>query len=692
MAIVCVASSGVFFLYNTNSDNDFTNKITLSTRQKSTTFELSSLLRDLAEGAGNEENLRNSQDQVEVVRKRWSNAQKAFVNGSDLFKVSPEKSAEANAIINELSPLYIRVADKLAGLPSADINSVPSFEIELRPALSEYAELVNDLSQQWVKEQENFRSNSFIMLIIFVGVSLVMVVLGFVFFILPYVRYAKQTHGESELMSERLVLEKKQRLALMSDLNLQLRTPLSAIIGTSELMMNWNLDGKQQESVKSILSSAGNIMHVLDDIVDHTGMENGDTTISRTKFNLHENLEQVIELLRPLARNYKVEISFYCRQGVPQWVQQDEKRLRQVLMNILSDAIKTANGSKIVFAADLVHQAEDLAQIKFTITGLSKNGVDQYSVDANDRITLGRDLTSRIAFELGGRVWSHFNQQGEGEILFTLISEVVSMPGAKVSRDLSGIRVIVIEEDKTNLKVLIRQLSTWGIQSTPFDNLELVEEISGSISRFDLCIMNVDQPDGAGIRVAEKLIRLSGDKLPVIALTSRGGGIIQTPSEVLTTFLTRPVKQLRLFETIARVLDISEAELMRVKEEKVGNAPDPYSLNVIIAQDNDLHRAVAERTLQLLGHKCENAFNMDDLQDKLAHKHYDLILLGADESKWKPFKLTGRSSKLNSKDETVVIGVSEQSTNKSEEFDDVLIGKFTGDKLEEKIKAWFEFE
>jgi two-component system sensor histidine kinase/response regulator len=257
---------------------------------------------------------------------------------------------------------------------------------------------------------------------------------------------------------------------------------------------------------------------------------------------------------------------------------------------------------------------------------------------------------------------------------------------------LSGIRVIVIEEDKTNLKVLIRQLSTWGIQSTPFDNLELVEEISGSISRFDLCIMNVDQPDGAGIKMAEKLIQLSGNKLPVIAVTSRGGGLIQTPSELLTTFLTRPIKQLRLFETIARVLEVSEAELMKVKEDKLGSSSDPYSLNVIIAQDNDLHRAVAERTLQLLGHKCENAFNLDDLQDKLAHKHYDLILLGADENKWKSFKLDGRSGKLNSKDETVVIGVSEQLLEKKQEFDDVLTGNFTGDKLEEKIKSWFEFE
>jgi CheY-like chemotaxis protein len=131
---------------------------------------------------------------------------------------------------------------------------------------------------------------------------------------------------------------------------------------------------------------------------------------------------------------------------------------------------------------------------------------------------------------------------------------------------------------------------------------------------------------------------------------------------------------------------------MKVKAAKTGTTNDPYSLNVIIAQDNDLHRAVAERTLQLLGHSCENAFNIDDLQDKLAHKHYDLILVGADEGKWKSFKLSGRTSKLNSKEETVVIGVSEQSIEKTPDFDDVLTGKFTGDKLEEKIKSWFEFE
>jgi signal transduction histidine kinase/CheY-like chemotaxis protein len=685
-----VASSGIFFLFNAGLEDDYSNKITLSTRQKSTTFELSNLLRDFEDNAVTEDNYRHILDQIEVVRKRWSNAQKAFVNGSELFKISAERSQDANALVNLLSPIYIQVADKLALLNSSDKSSISSSLVEIRGQLAEYAEVVNDLSQQWVKEKEQFRHRSFLILIGLIVFSLVLLVVGFVFLIYPYLRFAKKANTETEVMSNRLDAEKKQRVALMTDINLQLRTPLSAIIGTSELMLRWELDVKQQESVRSLLGSAGNIMHVLDDIADHAGMENGDAKISKARFNLHENLEQVIELLRPLARNYKVELSFYCRQGVPLWVQQDEKRLRQILMNILGDSIKSSVGSKIVCSVDLVHQTEDLAQIKYTISGVHKSAVEQYTLTQKENFTLGKDLTSRIAFELGGRVWSHSSNEGPGEIFFTLVAEVLAQPGNRTTRDLSGIRVIVIDEDKVNLKVLIRQLSTWGIQSTPFDNLDLVEEIIGSISRFDLCIMNVDQPEGAGIKMAEKLIQYSGNKLPVIAVTSRGGGLIQTPSELLTTFLTRPVKQLRLFETIARVLDVSETELMKVKEDK-GNSSDPYSLNVIIAQDNDLHRAVAERTLQLLGHKCENAFNLDDLQDKLAHKHYDLILLGADENKWKSFKLDGRSGKLNSKDETVVIGVSEELLEKKQEYDDVLTGNFTGDKLEEKIKSWFEF-
>jgi len=692
LSLACVAISGVYFLIRTNQDDDLTNKITLSTRQKSTTLELADMLREFSDKSEGNENIKQEIDEIEVIRKKWSNAQKAFVNGSDLFKISTSKSEESNSIVNQLSPIYIRIGDQLHNLSLENVNSNAELERNLRPSLKQYAELVNDLSLQWVKEQERERQVSFIVLFMLVGITCVLIVVGFLLLIRPYIKWAKLANKDSDAMALRLESERKQKIQLMEDLNLQLRTPLSAIIGTAELMAKSEMDPRQQESVRSVLSSASSIINVLDDLVDHSAIENGLIQMQKTRFNLHENMEQVLELIKPLLKNQRTTVSFYVGQGVPAWIHQDEKRIRQVLLNILGDVIKSDSNASLVCSVELIHQTEELAQLKYCLSGVDVEIADQYSKlqRTTEGVTaLGRELTARIIFDLGGRVWSETGKDGRGVICFTVIGEVSTLQNLRQDRDLTGIKALVIDEDKTNLKVLIRQLSTWGIQSTPFNSLDLVEEIMASVLKFDLCIMNVDQEGGEGIKMAERLVQLSGNKLPVIALTSKGGSLVQTNSKLLTTFLTRPVKQIRLFETIARVLDVSETELMKVKP---GKSADPYALNVIIAQDNDLHRAVAERTLQLLGHKCENAFNMDELQDKLSNKHYDLIIVGADEKKWNSFSLTGRVSKLNSKEETVVIGIAQETVNKRDEFDDLLTGKFTGDILEEKIKAWFEFE
>jgi DNA-binding response OmpR family regulator len=534
-----------------------------------------------------------------------------------------------------------------------------------------------------------------LLLLVLSAIILIAGVSGYFVLIRPYVKQASAIISESKDTESVLARERGHRLRMMSDLSHQLRTPLSAILGNAELMQRWDLDGKQRESVRALIGSASNMMHVLDEVMDETAIQKGELEVNRHKFNLHECVEQASEMLRPLTVSHHVTLTTFVSSDVPVWVVQDEKRFRQVLLNVAGDVIRHSEGKKIDLNVEFLNKAEGMVQLKITLIGVDPSLADIYSKlrDEHNSGALSRDLSLRLVHELGGRIWTEDGPHGR-LLCITMIAEETKAAASENVRDLAGLKALIIEQDKNILKVLIRQLGTWGIQSTPFNSLELVEEVLGNLQKFDICIIDVDPPGGESLILAEKLARQTEGRLPIIALTSTADSVVESKSPLLNAYLTKPVKQIRLFETITGLLRIDDSLVLSQPSTGRSNAQiDQYALNVIIANDNELHRAVAARTLNLLGHRFENAFSLEELREKMSEKHYDLVLVGHDERHWKGFRLGQNQKDKNNKDSTVVIGVTNEfNAELPSGYDDLVKGGFTGEKLEEKIRNWFEFE
>jgi CheY-like chemotaxis protein len=266
---------------------------------------------------------------------------------------------------------------------------------------------------------------------------------------------------------------------------------------------------------------------------------------------------------------------------------------------------------------------------------------------------------------------------------------------------LHGMRALIVDDNKTNLKILVKQLSAWGVQATPFNSPELVAEIMNNMHKFDFVLMDMQMPEMDGKALTKKIReKYSIEQLPLIVLSSIGEHLMTDGTEMYNAYLTKPVKQAKLLDTIIEVLKISP--LSKAKEKlTTGNfevEPLNSKLKVLIAQDNALTRAVTSRTLELLGHKYDSAKTIKEVLDKTAIHHYDLILVDTVEGELNGIE-TAKTLKKNftKNNAPVIFGITDTSPKIHQScldagMDDTVAKPVHPEVLQEKILHWLDLD